>query len=74
MSRKIKKLIEKKNRMRRDKGKAFGAKKNSKADTCHECGHKIYFKRDCYKLKNKLKRPKHEADFRDKRKSKALLT
>lgn len=55
ISRKIKRMIEKKNKMKRGKGKAFGAKRESKDDTCFECGKKGHFKRDCYKLKNQSK-------------------
>ncbi|KAK1364938.1 CCHC-type domain-containing protein [Heracleum sosnowskyi] len=72
MSRKIKKMIEKRNKLK--KGKAFGAKResrDSKDDACFECGKKGHFKRDCYKLKNK---PKQLATSRDRKKSKALLT
>ncbi|XP_063938087.1 uncharacterized protein LOC135147948 [Daucus carota subsp. sativus] len=60
--------------MKREKGKAFGAKKDPKDDACFECGKKGHFKRDCYMLKNKSKPPRQLADFKNKKKSKALLT
>lgn len=56
ISRKIKKLIQKKNYMRKAKEKYPGAKreaKDSKEDACFECGKKGHYKRDCYKLKGK---------------------
>ena len=74
MSRKIKKMIEKRNKLKKEKGKAFGARResrDSKDDACFECGKKGHFKRDCYKLKNK---PRQQAVSRDRMKSKALLT
>uniref|UniRef100_A0A161ZLB0 CCHC-type domain-containing protein n=1 Tax=Daucus carota subsp. sativus TaxID=79200 RepID=A0A161ZLB0_DAUCS len=74
MSRKIKRMIEKKNKMKREKGKAFGVKKDPMDDACFECGKKGHFKRDCYKLKNKSKPPRQQADYKNKKKSKALLT
>ncbi|KAK1397680.1 CCHC-type domain-containing protein [Heracleum sosnowskyi] len=71
ISRKIKKLIEAKNRLKRDKGGFSNSKKsskNSKEQTCFECGKTGHYKRDCYKLKSK-----QHAGYKDKR-SKALLS
>lgn len=72
ITKKIKRLIEKKNRMKREKGGFSNNKKgpkDSKEQTCFECGKPGHYKRDCYRLKSK-----QPATYRDKKKSKALLT
>lgn len=60
--------------MKKDKGKAFGAKKDSKDDAGFECGKKGYFKRDCYKLKDKTNQFKPQAHLKDRKKTKEFLT
>lgn len=50
---KMKKLTEK--MMKIKKGKAFGAKRESKDNACFECGKKRHFEWDCYRMKNKPK-------------------
>ena len=72
ISRKIKKMIEKKNRLKRDKGRFSNSKKankDSKDQTCFECGKPGHYKRYCYKLKSK-----QQAVFKEKKKAKALMT
>ncbi|KAL8109944.1 hypothetical protein AgCh_025879 [Apium graveolens] len=72
ISRKIRKMVEKKNRLKRDKGRFFNnkkANKDSKDQTCFECGKPSHYKRDCYKLKSK-----QLTVFKDKKKAKALMT
>ncbi|XP_074349862.1 uncharacterized protein LOC141689465 [Apium graveolens] len=72
ISRKIRKMIEKKNKLKRDKGRFSNNKKvnkDSKDQTCFECGKPDHYKRVCYKLKSK-----QQTVFKDKNKAKALMT
>ncbi|XP_063941414.1 uncharacterized protein LOC135149600 [Daucus carota subsp. sativus] len=77
LSKKIQRMINKHNKLKREKGKdkaknssSRKPSKESKDQNCFECGKPGNFKKDCYKLKSK-----QPAVSKDKKnKSKALLT
>nr|XP_017256458.1 PREDICTED: restin homolog [Daucus carota subsp. sativus] len=77
LSKKIQRMINKHNQLKREKGKdkakyssSRKPSKESKDQNCFECGKPGHFKKDCYKLKSK--QPAVSKD--KKKKSKALLT
>lgn len=68
ISRRLKGLLQRKNKIRNTLNSNKFKEKQTE-ETCFECGHPGYFKKDCFQLKNKGK-----TNYIDNKKNKALVT